>query len=178
MDINSFVEMMIHRHKYIEGGTKNQNWDRYRASDFSTKEFKCEWNLEGVLHMLEACLDYPRFALLKFDRGSMMATKAASTSSQNYHLIRNGLALLLATWLPRGTHRFVRTLTCSAGSDSIGGSVPFCFTSPKRRIMRALSIKDCFLAALVNITVAVEGIDVGVSSHRSPTDMDTFQIVR
>ncbi len=44
--------------------------------------------------------------------------------------------------------------------------------------MRALSIKDYFLAALINITAAVEGIDVGVSSHHSPTDMDIFQIVQ
>ena len=53
MDINSFVDMMIRNHEYIGGGTRNQNWSRYRASGFSSKEFKCEWDLDDILHMLE-----------------------------------------------------------------------------------------------------------------------------
>ena len=64
MDINSFVDMMIKRNKWIEGGTKRQNEERYRASDFSTEEFICEWDIKGIIHMLEVCSDYPRFALL------------------------------------------------------------------------------------------------------------------
>ncbi len=34
MDINSFVTMMIRNHKWIEGVTENQNWNRHRAKDF------------------------------------------------------------------------------------------------------------------------------------------------
>ena len=64
MDINSFVDMMIRNHKYIGGGTGNQNWSRYRASDFSTKEFKCEWNLDGILHMFGGLLRLPAFRIV------------------------------------------------------------------------------------------------------------------
>ena len=54
-----FVATVAENHKRIEGGTKNQNWNRYRSSDFG-----CEWDLDGVIVMLEICSDYPRFALL------------------------------------------------------------------------------------------------------------------
>ncbi len=64
MDIDSFVAVMVRNRKWVEGATKKQNWNRYRASDFDTKTFKCEWDLDGVIHMLEVCSDYPRFALL------------------------------------------------------------------------------------------------------------------
>ena len=64
MDIDSFVAVMVRNRKWVEGATKKQNWNRYRASDFDTKTFKCEWDLDGVIHMLEVCSDYPRFALV------------------------------------------------------------------------------------------------------------------
>ncbi len=59
MDINYCVATVTENHKRIEGGTENQNWNRYRSSDFG-----CEWDLDGVIVMLEICSGYPRFALL------------------------------------------------------------------------------------------------------------------
>ncbi len=32
------------------------------------REFTCEWDLQGVIHMLEVSSDYPRFALLTLRR--------------------------------------------------------------------------------------------------------------
>ncbi len=55
---------MIQRNKWIEGGTKRQNEERYRADDVDTDDFTCEWDIKGILHMLEVCSDYQRFALV------------------------------------------------------------------------------------------------------------------
>ena len=64
MDINSFVDYMTRQNKWIDETDAYQNKYRYRASVFDTDEYTCEWNIKGIIHMLEVCSDYPRFALV------------------------------------------------------------------------------------------------------------------
>ena len=55
---------MIQECKWIEDAPWWKNKKRFRASDFSTPEFECQWDIKGVCHMLEMCSNYPRFALM------------------------------------------------------------------------------------------------------------------
>ena len=64
MDIGSFMEYMIEACQWIEGGPEWKNDRRYRSEDFNTSDFTCEWDMQGILHMLEMCSNYPRFALM------------------------------------------------------------------------------------------------------------------
>jgi hypothetical protein len=64
MNIGSFLEYMIQECKWIEDAPWWENKNRFRASDFSTPEFECQWDINGVCHMLEMCSNYPRFALM------------------------------------------------------------------------------------------------------------------
>ena len=64
MDIGSFMEYVIEACQWIEGGSQWNNSRRFRSQDFNTTDFACEWDMEGILHMLEMCSNYPRFALI------------------------------------------------------------------------------------------------------------------
>ena len=64
MDINSFVDYMTRQNKWIDETSAYQNEFRYRASEFDTDERTCKWDIKGIIHMLEVCSDYPRFALV------------------------------------------------------------------------------------------------------------------
>ena len=64
MDIDSFVDFMIRQNKWIDETSRSQNKNRYRAKDFNTEDFTCNWDIKGIIHMLEVCSDYPRFALV------------------------------------------------------------------------------------------------------------------
>jgi len=64
MDINSFVDYMTRQCKWIDETSAYQNAGRYRASEFDTDERTCKWDIKGIIHMLEVCSDYPRFALV------------------------------------------------------------------------------------------------------------------
>ncbi len=49
MDIKSFVDFMI-KTKWMEETNERQNKKRYRASDFSTEDFTCKWDIKGIIH--------------------------------------------------------------------------------------------------------------------------------
>ncbi len=64
MDIDSYIDFMIRQNTWIEDTSRFQNKNRYRAEDFSTEDFTCNWDIEGIIHMLEVSSDYQRFALV------------------------------------------------------------------------------------------------------------------
>ena len=64
MDIGSFVNYMTKQCAWVDETSDYQNRGRYRAREFDTEGYACQWDMEGIIHMLGVCSNYQRFSLM------------------------------------------------------------------------------------------------------------------
>ncbi len=82
MPIDNFIDWMKAKCKRDDNASDARNEGRYHAEDFSTQDYTCRWNEEGVIHMLATCSNHPRFSLMKVRKElhRMCAADRSSTS--------------------------------------------------------------------------------------------------
>ncbi len=65
MDMGSFVDFMTRKCKWDDHTNAYQNEGRYRAEQFDTDDYACQWDMKGIVHMLGRCSNHQRFSLMK-----------------------------------------------------------------------------------------------------------------